>query len=74
MLQHHAVQELHGEERLTILFANVVNGADVGMIQLPALHARQPQRVAGNFVAQELEGDDAVMLGLLGLVRRRHHP
>ena len=35
MLQRHAVYELHDEERLTILFADDVNGADVGMVQRP---------------------------------------
>ena len=33
MLQSLAIQELHGDERLTILLANVVNRADVGMVE-----------------------------------------
>jgi hypothetical protein len=33
MLQCHAVQKLHGDERLAVLVVNFVDGADVGMIQ-----------------------------------------
>ena len=33
MLQGHAVQKLHGDERVTAFLAYVVNGADVGMVQ-----------------------------------------
>ncbi len=33
MLQRHAVQKLHGDERLAVLLADLVDGADVGMVQ-----------------------------------------
>ena len=33
MLQRHAIEKFHGDERLPVLLANVVNRADVGMIQ-----------------------------------------
>jgi len=33
VLQCLAFQEFHSDERLTVLFANVMNGADIGMIQ-----------------------------------------
>ena len=32
MLQRHPVEKLHGDEGMTILLANVINRADVGMI------------------------------------------
>ena len=55
------VQKLHGDERLAVLLANVVNGADVGMIQSGsrlsfALETGQGLRVAGNFVEAEISG------------------
>ena len=33
MLQSFAIQELHGDERLAVLLADLVNRADIGMIQ-----------------------------------------
>ncbi len=33
MLQRHAVQKLHGDECLPVLFPNVINRADIGVIQ-----------------------------------------
>ncbi len=33
MLQRHPVQKLHGDERLSLLFANVIDRADIGVIQ-----------------------------------------
>jgi hypothetical protein len=33
MLEGHAVEEFHGDERMPLVFADVVDGADVGMIQ-----------------------------------------
>jgi hypothetical protein len=33
VIQHHSIQKLHGDERLPVLLANVVNRADVGVVQ-----------------------------------------
>ncbi len=33
MLQRHPLEELHDEERATVLFADIVDSADVGVIQ-----------------------------------------
>ena len=33
VLQGHAIQVLHGDERLTVLLANVIDRADVGMVE-----------------------------------------
>ena len=77
MLQRHAVQKLHGDEGLAVLLADVVNGADVGMIQRGrglrfALKAGQRLRIAGNVFGQELQGDEAVQPRVLGLVNHAH--
>ena len=77
MLQRHAVQKLHGDEGLAVLLADVVDGADVGMIQRGsgpgfAAEAVQGLRVAGDLVGQELEGDEAMQPRVLGLVDHTH--
>ena len=59
------------------LLADVVDGADVGMVQCGsglgfALEARERLRVAGNVFRQELQGDEAVEPSVLGLVDHTH--
>ena len=58
-------------------FADVVNGADVGMVQRRgsagfSAEALQRLRIAGNVVGQELQGDKAAQAGVLGLVDDAH--
>ena len=77
MLQRHAVQKLHGDEGLAVLLADVVNGADVGMIQGGcglgfALETGEGLRVAGNFLGQKLEGDKTMKPGVFGFVDHAH--
>ena len=77
MLQRHPVQKLHGDERLAVLLANVVDGADVGVIQRGcglgfALETGEGLRVTGNFLGQKLEGNKTVQPGVLGLVDHAH--
>src|SRR5579863_6827447 len=33
ILQHDTIEKLHGDKRLAILLADVINGADVGVVQ-----------------------------------------
>jgi len=33
MLQRHAIEKLHGDERLVVVLSDFIDGADVGMIQ-----------------------------------------
>ena len=77
VLQRHAVQKLHGDERFAVLVVNFVDGADVRMIQCRgslgfALKAAECLRVFGYLVGQELEGDKATELDILGLVDHTH--
>src|SRR5580704_6696388 len=77
MLQRHAVEKLHGDESLAFMLANVVDGADVGMIQcrgslrLP-LKPTQGLRIAGYLFRQELQGDKAAQAGVFGFVNHAH--
>ena len=77
MLQCHPVQKLHRDERLAVLLADVVDGADVGMIQRGrslglALKTRECLRVAGNFLGQEFEGNEAMQSCVLSFVNHAH--
>ena len=59
------------------LLADVVNGADVGMVESGgglgfALEAAESLRVSGDLVGQELQGDEAAELNVLGLVDDTH--
>ena len=65
MLQRCTLQILHGDERLPVLFANVINRANVGVIQRGrrlrfTLEAAQGLRIAGNLIGQELQCDKTV--------------
>ena len=73
----HAIEILHGDEGFAVLLADVVNGADVGMVERGsglrlALEAGQRLRIAGDFVGQELQGHEAVQARVLGFVDHTH--
>ena len=77
MLQRQPVQKFHGDECLPVLLANVMDRADVGMIQGGSrlrftLEAAESLRVLGNFFGQEFQGDEAVQLYVLGFVDDTH--
>ena len=65
MLQRRAIEKLHGDEGMPVLFTDVMDCADVRMIQsrsglsLP-LKAGQRLRVTGDIFWQELERDKAM--------------
>ena len=65
MLQRHPLQKFHGDEGTPVLFADVVNGANVGMIQSRCrlrltLKASQAVRIEGDLFGQELKSDETV--------------
>ncbi len=77
VLQRHAVQKLHGDERLPVLLTNVVNRADVWVIQCGcslgfALKAGECLRITGNFLGQELQRDKTTEPGVFRLVDHAH--
>ena len=79
MLQRRAIQKLHGDEGLAVLFANVVDGADVGMVQCRSGLRLPPKplqclMVAGHVFREKLEGHEAVEAGVLGFVNHTHAP
>src|ERR1700747_518592 len=72
-----AGEKLHGDELLALFFANFIDGANVWVIQRGgglrfALEAGESLRIASDFGREELEGHEAVELGVLGLVDDAH--
>ncbi len=77
VLQSHAVQIFHGDERLAILLADVVNGADVGMVQRRsrlrlALKAAECLGILGHFIGQKLECDKTMQPRVFRFVNHTH--
>src|ERR1017187_2554940 len=77
MLQCQPVQELHGDERLPIVLADLVDRADVGVVQggsgacFPA-EAFERLRVLSYVLGQNLQCDKAAKLGVLSLIDHTH--
>src|SRR5208283_47151 len=72
-----AVKVLHDDEGLAVLLANVVNGADIGMIERgcsPGLAAETLEGLAvpGYIFGEEFEGDEAIEAGVLGFIDDAH--
>ena len=77
VLQRLPVEKLHGNERPSVVFADFMDGADVRVIQggsslRLALEAAQSLRVWRKTVAQELQGNEAVELGVLRSIDDTH--
>src|SRR6266571_97296 len=77
VLQCHAVQKLHGNESLTIFLTDVVNRANILMIQSRrrlrlALEAGECLRVSGNLLRQKLESDETMEPSVLSLIDNTH--
>jgi hypothetical protein len=77
VLQGRAIQKLHGNESLPVLLANVVNRANVGMVECGcslsfALKTGEGLRVSGNVFRQEFQRDEAMQPRVLSLVHDTH--
>ena len=77
VLQGRAVQILHGDECLPVLLADVVDGADIRMVEGGsclgfALKAAEGLRIFGDLIGQKLESDKTMQPGVLGLVDHTH--
>ncbi len=79
MLQRLAIQKFHGDERAPILLADVVNRANVGMIQgrsRPCFAPETFQRllIARKCFRQEFQRDESPKPAVFRLVDDAHAP
>ena len=79
VLERHAVQEFHGDECLSILLADVVNGADVWMIEggrrlSLALETPERLRIASYLIGKEFEGDESSESSVFRFINHAHAP
>jgi hypothetical protein len=77
MLQRRPIQEFHRDESLSIFLADVVNGADIRMIESGgrlsfASEAFQSLGGAGQRIREEFQGNEAVEASVLRLVDHTH--
>jgi hypothetical protein len=68
---------LHGDEGFAFVLADLVDGADVGMIECGCgagftLEPFQDLRVRSQTLGQELQGNESAELGVLGFVDHTH--
>src|SRR5271157_2299873 len=79
LLQRLAFQIFHDDEGPTFVFIDLINRADVGMIERRggaglALEAAQRLAVFSQLFRQKLEGDQPLQLAILGLIDDTHAP
>src|SRR5579862_8555631 len=77
VLQRYAVQELHADEGFAVLLADVVDGADIGVVQRGgglcfALKSAENGWIAGHIVGQKFQGDKTVQARVFRLVHDTH--
>jgi hypothetical protein len=77
MLESLAGEKLHGDERTSLMLADVVNRADIGVVQSRrrlclALKTAQPLRIASQILRKKLQSDKAVQARILGFVNHAH--
>ena len=76
-IQGHAFEQLHGDKTPTGVFADFIDGTNIGMIQggggaSLALETLEGLWVMGQFIGQELEGHMAAELEILGFEDHTH--
>src|SRR5579859_2078548 len=77
VLQCHSIQKLHGDERPPMLVIDLIDRADVRVVQGRsglgfALEAVERLRIFSYLVRKELEGDEAAEFYILGFVDHAH--
>jgi hypothetical protein len=79
VLEGGAVEELHGQKGSAVLFSDVVDGADIRMIERRcclrfALKACQGLGVGGQIIGQELQRHKTMQPHIFSFVNHSHSP
>ncbi len=77
VLERLAIEKFHGDEGVAILLADIVNRADVGMVQCGGglrftLESRQSLWIAGDILRQKFQRDESLEARVFGLVNDTH--
>jgi hypothetical protein len=77
VLESFALEALHSDEGVATVFANVVNGANVGMIQSGssfslASKTLESLRIVRDVLRQKFQGNEAIEPRVLGFVNHTH--
>jgi len=77
LLQRHAVKEFHGDEDLALGITNIVNRADIGVVQgrgstRLALEALTQVPIVRIIFGQEFQGNETTKASVLSLVNDTH--
>jgi hypothetical protein len=77
VLEGGSIEEFHGDEGATVFFADVVDGANVWMVEGGGglrftLKTNERLAILGDLVREKFEGHEAVQTGILGLVNDTH--
>src|SRR5579863_2393136 len=77
VLESGAIEKFHGDEGAAIFFADVVNGADVGVVESRggfgfAAETLEGLAVGRELVGEKFEGDEAIEAGILRFVNHTH--
>jgi hypothetical protein len=72
-----AIEKFHGDEGAAVVFADVMDGADVGMVQRAggagfAFEAFEGLRIASEIVGEKFESDEAAKTRVFGFVDDAH--
>ena len=77
VFQGDAIEKFHGDEGFAVLVADVIDGADVGMVERGrglgfALKTGERLRIAGDIVGKKFQGDETVKANVLGFIDDSH--
>ena len=77
VLERCAIQKFHGDERFAFVFPNIVNRADVRMIQRAGglgfpLETRKRLGILGEIIGEEFQRDKPMQPRVLGFVDHTH--